>query len=117
MKIPKYIDEILRGKANIVTTINGNVDNIDPGYTIRLFGDWPRGYENKLLTSADKLVAWARRNGADAYTVQRDMWYHHYDCTNAGYSKAARDGYWNHIYLVITDPVMLELEKAGLVKR
>lgn len=113
MKIPKYIREILENKAKIVTSINGNVDEIDPGYTIRLFGDWPRGYENQLLTRADKLVAWAKRNGADAYVVKSQMWYERYDT----YYHATRVGYRNHIYLVITDPVMLELERAGLVKR
>lgn len=117
MKIPKYIREILENKACIVTSINGNVDNIDPGYTIRLFGDWPRGYENKLLTSADKLVAWAKRNGADARIVKQQMWYDRYGCSNVGYRHAVDVRYRNHIYLVITDPVMLELERAGLVKR
>lgn len=113
MKIPKYIDEILRGKAKIVTTINRSTEGVDPGYTIRLFGDWPRGYETKLLTAVDKLIAWAKRNGADAYVVKSQMWYECYDT----YYHATKVGYWNHIYLVITDPVMLELEKAGLVKR
>lgn len=108
MKIPQYIDNIIgNNRLKPIPAEKGQSDQ----HALILFGMWPRGYEHQLTTNVEKLIAWAKRNGAEAYIVESKMWYDIYDT----FREAVRVGYRNHFIIVIGNPVYQELMEKGYI--
>ena len=70
--------------------------NSDPGYTIWIRKATPYTYASTLRAECERLVAWARRNYADAEILECPKDTHY--CNQAA-------------LVTITDPVMQKLEK------
>ena len=118
-KVPQYIREIvsrLRYEPS---------HNPEPGYTFNLYGKWKIGYEEQLKRDAEKLIAWAEKHYAESYIVKEHWWYeevplvneYEFKGTKNHRARASKQGYRNHITLVITDPVARIFEKDGFYKK
>lgn len=116
--VPKYIKEIVKRLRPVQIEYvdrNGNWW----GYTYRLDAKWKCGYESQLEKDCEKLIAWCESWYAYAKVI-RYMWWskevattHVYDDRGTKYHKrkALREGWRNHVYLVISDPVANRFEK------
>lgn len=92
LKVPKFAQEMM-GRARFDRTYTNPAS--DPGYTIWIRKATPYTYASTLRDECERLVAWARRNYADAYILECPEDTHH--CNQAA-------------LVVITDPVMQKLE-------
>ena len=97
---------------------------IGGGYTFRLDAKWKCGYEPQLKNDCEKLLKWCESWQAHAKLINYMWWYNEvkpsneYDfkCTRDHQRKALREGWRNHAYLVISDPVANRFEKDGFYK-
>lgn len=117
--VPAYIREIVK-RLRPVTDFQ---ENDIPGYTFKLYGRYKLGYENQLKTDCEKLLAWCRRYYADAYVLSVHAWWKDvepcggdYRGTHSHKMKAYREGFQNHIKVVITDPVARRFEEDNYYK-
>lgn len=94
------------------------------GYTFRLDAKWKCGYESQLKNDCEKLIKWCQGWYANAKVI-RYMWWYKEVATTTKYGlegtldhkrKALRDGWRNHVYLVISDPVAHRFEKDNFYR-
>ena len=114
--VPAYVREMVPYLRLTTNYKDGDI----PGYTFELYGKYKIGYEDQLLVNCKKLIAWCRRYYAEAYIVSKHFWWSEVvpSCSDDFYTrehrrKAYRDGFRNHIKIVITDPVAHRFEKDG----
>lgn len=93
MKVPKYVQEMM-SRARF--DLNYQHPKSDPGYTIRIKKATPYTYASTLKEECERLVAWAKRNYAEAEVLECPK-----DTHYCGQSAL----------VLITDPVMQALEK------
>lgn len=115
--VPEYIKEIAKRLHPVLMEF---VDEEGSwwGYTFRLDAKWKCGYESQLKNDCEKLVKWAKNWYAYARVIEYKFWEATVepsnDCTPRGtYShqrKALREGFRNHAFLVISDPVARRFE-------
>lgn len=74
MNVPKYIQNIME-RAEFLLGVG------DPGYTIQIHKATPYTMDNTINTEAERLVAWARRNGSAAYVNSYVRGTKHFDQT------------------------------------
>lgn len=94
------------------------------GYTFRLDAKWKCGYESQLQNDCEKLLKWCESWYAYAKPIKYMWWYnevstsneHDFKGTHWHKRKALREGWRNHVYLVISDPVASRFEKDGFYK-
>ena len=121
--VPKYIREIVKRLHPVkmeYTDENGNWW----GYIFRLDAKWKCGYESQLSSDAEKLVEWCRSWFAYAKVIKFAWWFnevetsteHEQKGTHWHQRKALREGFRNHVYLVISDPVAYRLEKDSFFR-
>lgn len=120
--VPKYI----RGIASRLreTSPDRYTDDCVPGYTFDLYGKWKIGFENQLYSDCEKLLKWCQSWHAEAHVVSEHFWAAEvampqlYDVRGSrGHrQKAYREGYRNHIRIVITDPVAHRFERDGFYR-
>lgn len=77
------------------------------GYGWRLYGKNRCGGEIGLMNEAKRLVKFAKRKYAEAYIVRPHFWNAKYNTRSVAY----KHGHRNYVYLVITDPVALRIER------
>ena len=93
LKVPKFVQEMM-GRARFDRSYTNPAS--DPGYTIWIRKATPYTRVDTLQAECERLVAWAKRNYADAEILECPRDTH----------------YYNQATLVtITDPVMQKLEK------
>lgn len=93
VKVPKFAQEMMsRARFDRLYTNPA----AEPGYTIWIRKATPYTYADTLRAECERLVAWARRNYADAAILECPRDTHHVN-------QAA--------LVVITDPVMQRLEQ------
>lgn len=114
--VPKYIRQIACRLRPVDPKYY--TDQCVPGYTFDLYGKYKIGYEEMLETECEKLLFWAKSWHADAYVLQTHYW--DQDVSHREYEpkggrnhrfRAYRQGFRNHIRVVITDPVAHRFEK------
>ena len=93
LKVPKFAQEMMSRARFDLSYTN---PNSDPGYTIWIRKATPYTYASTLRAECERLVAWARRNYADAEILECPKDTHY--CNQAA-------------LVTITDPVMQKLEK------
>ena len=93
LKVPKFAQEMM-SRARFDRSYTHPA--ADPGYTVWIRKATPYTYASTLRDECERLVAWARRNYADAEILECPKDTHH--CNQAA-------------LVVITDPVMQKLEK------
>lgn len=116
--VPEYIKEIAKRLHPVLMEF---VDEEGSwwGYTFRLDAKWKCGYESQLKNDCEKLVHWAKGWYAYARVIEYKFWQTNvepssiYDRRGSGYHyrKALREGYRNHAFLVLSDPVAFRFEK------
>lgn len=101
MRIPKYIDENIF--PHVALAPIGQQAPGAYGYTFRVYRPSNAHYLGTFEQNVEKLLAWARREHADAYEVEK-----HYFTT-----KEHRKPYYrrDYILVVITDPVAQVFER------
>lgn len=99
--VPKYVKRLLQGSILL-----------DEPYRIKVFSNNKVGGEKGFLKEIDKFLEWCKRWYADATIIEDGMWYKKYPTAQSAYN----NHHHNYFVLEITDPVMLKLEKEGIVK-
>lgn len=118
--VPQYIEEIVKRLHPVLmeyTDENGNWW----GYTFRLDAKWKCGYESQLSNDVGKLIKWCESWYAYAKVIKYAWWYNEvrttkeweFKGTHWHKRKALREGFRNHVYIVISDPVAHRFEKDG----
>lgn len=95
MKVPKYVQEIMERAEFLLG------EGI-PGYTIKLHKATHYTRDNAINNEAERLVAWARRNGSTAYVNSYVRGTHYCD---------------QYALVTILDPVMKYIEGYMNYKR
>ena len=93
LKVPKFVQEMM-GRARFDRSYTNPTS--DPGYTVWIRKATPYARAATLRAECERLVAWARRNYADAEILECPENTHY--CNQAA-------------LVTITDPVMQKLEK------
>ena len=115
-KVPEYIKEIVQRLTPFLIDYKSEEGDFW-GYTFRLDAKWKCGYESQLASDCQKLIAWCRRQNAHAELIEYCYWYDKAPAygaikgSMAHLRKARKQGFRNHAYLVITDPVAFRFEK------
>lgn len=118
--VPHYIKEIVQRLHPV--SMEFRDENGDWwGYTFRLDAKWKCGYESQLQNDCEKLLKWCESWYAYAKPIKFMWWYnevgtsneHDFKGTHWHKRKALREGWGNHVYLVISDPVASRFEKDG----
>lgn len=121
--VPQYIKEIVQRLHPVLMEFEDEDGNWW-GYTFRLDAKWKCGYESQLQNDCEKLLKWCESWYAHAKVI-RYGWWHNEVKTSGDYypkgtkghkRKALREGFRNHVYLVISDPVANRFEKDGFYK-
>lgn len=118
--VPQYIREIARGLRPVLMECEDEDGNWW-GYTFRLDARWKCGYESQLESDCEKLLKWCETWHAHAKLINYMWWYNEVSVSNGrdfkGTSwhrrKALREGWRNHTYLVISDPVANRFENPS----
>lgn len=121
--VPRYIKEIVQ-RLHPVSMEYEDENGNWWGYTFRLDAKWKCGYESQLQNDCEKLLKWCESWYAYARPIKFMWWYnevgtsnkHDFKGTHWRQRKALREGYRNHVYLVISDPVAGRFEKDGFYK-
>lgn len=115
-KVPKYIKEIVKRLYPVLIEYKTE-DGDFWGYTFRLDAKWKCGYESQLKKDCSTLLGWCASNHAHAEIIEHCFWFDKVPTYGAIKGSAAhlrrarKQGFRNHIYLVITDPVAFRFEK------
>lgn len=122
--VPQYIKEIVK-RLSPVQMEYSDADGNWWGYTFRLDAKWKCGYETQLESDCEKLLNWCRRWYAHAAVIKY-MWWENEVSTSTEHEskgtywhrrKALREGFRNHVYVVISDPVAFRFEKDGYYRK
>lgn len=121
--VPQYIRKIVQRLYPVPIDFEDKEGNWW-GYTFRLDAKWKCGYESQLENDCKKLLAWCEHWYAHAKLIQYMWWYNEVSIsredkikgTHWHQRKALREGWRNHAYLVISDPVAYRFEKDGFYK-
>lgn len=109
--IPDYIKEIVKRLYPVLVKFEDKEGNWW-GYTFKLDAKWKCGYESQLKSDCEKLIKWC--NGKHAYStlIRHAWWYDSIEPPRGGCfgdrhhkRKALKEGWRNHSFLVISDPV------------
>lgn len=121
--VPKYIRRIVQRLHPVLMEYTDEEGNWW-GYTFRLDAKWRCGYEGQLEADAKKLVEWSKRWYAHAKLIRCAYWSTDVPIepeSDRGCArhrrKALQDGWRNHAFLVITDPVANRFEKDGFYRK
>lgn len=121
--VPQYIKEIANRLHPVFMEFEDENGNWW-GYTFRLDAKWKCGYESQLENDCEKLIKWCQGWYAHARVI-RYMWWYKEVATTTKYGlegtmdhkrKALRNGWRNHVYIVISDPVAHRFEKDGFYR-
>lgn len=122
--VPQYIREIV---SRLYPVLMGFEDEDGSwwGYTFRLDAKWKCGYESQLQNDCEKLLKWCDSWYAHTAIIQFMWWYNEipvpggseFKGTHWHRRKALRDGFRNHVYVVITDPVAMRFEKDNFCRK
>ena len=118
--VPQYIREIVSRLHPVLMEYEDEEGNWW-GYTFRLDAKWKCGYESQLKSDCEKLLKWCKSWYAYAKVIRYAWWYtdvststeHEYRGTKWHKAKALREGWRNHVYIVVSDPVAHRWEKDG----
>ena len=120
--VPQYIKSIVKR----LRPVNLEFENKDGnwwGYTFRLDAKWKCGYNCQLVSDCEKLLTWSERWYAYAKLIRYAWWYDEVRTVSNDYvgskyhrAKAIREGWRNHAYLVISDPVARRFELDGFYR-
>lgn len=121
--VPKYIKDIVKRLQPVLMEFEDENGNWW-GYTYKLNAKWKCGYESQLKNDCERLLKWCESWYAYARVIEYAWWYDkvstpkEYDYKGTKYhkNKALREGFRNHIYLVISDPVANRFEKDNFYK-
>ena len=121
--VPQYIRKIVQRLHPVLIEFEDEDGNWW-GYTFRLDTKWKCGYESQLKNDCEKLLKWCESWQAHAKLIKFMWWYNEVEPSNESdfkgtcdhQRKALRDGWRNHAYLVISDPVANRFEKDGFYK-
>lgn len=116
--VPEYIKEIVKRLHPVMMKFDDE-DGDWWGYTFRLDAKWKCGYESQLKNDCEKLLRWCESWHAHAKLINYAWWFNEvptsneYDWkgTSVHKRKALREGFRNHAYLVVSDPVAHRFEK------
>lgn len=122
--VPQYIRKIVQRLYSVPIDFEDEKGNW-LGYTFRLDAKWKCGYESQLENDCKKLLAWCEHWYAHAKLIQYMWWYNEVSIsredeikgTHWHQRKALREGWRNHAYLVISDPVAYRFEKDGFYRK
>lgn len=108
MKIPKYIGDFFHYSASIAYDPDAQtLPRAVVGYTFSIRPINRYQYRDTFGTELLRVVAWARRCGAEAQLIRLDA-------PRLGYYTANRPAEDRYI-VTITDPACLLLERAGII--
>lgn len=121
--VPQYIKDIVKRLHPVLMEFEDEEGNWW-GYTFRLDAKWKCGYESQLENDCKKLIKWCESWYAHAKIIKYMWWYnevsityqHEFKGSATHQRKALREGWRNHVYLVISDPVATRFEKDGFYK-
>lgn len=121
--VPQYIKEIVKRLHPVLMEYEDENGNWW-GYVFRLNAKWKCGYETQLENDCEKLLKWCKSWYAHAKLINYKWWYnevntsieHEFKGTHWHKKKALREGWRNHAFLVISDPVAGRFEKDGFYR-
>lgn len=122
--VPQYIKEIVQRLHPVLIECEDEEGNWW-GYTFRLDAKWKCGYESQLKNDCEKLLKWCKSWYAHAKLIKYAWWFNEISTSNVYQikgteqhkRKALRDGWKNHAYLVISDPVANRFEKDKFYRK
>ena len=117
--VPQYIREIAARLSPVMLDYKDKEGNSWWGYTFRLNAKWKCGYEGQLQNDAEKLVHWCKGWYAHAEVIEYHYWndgISPYQTYHSLERKRWREGFRNHAFLVISDPVANRFEKDKFYK-
>lgn len=118
--VPQYIKEIVSRLKPVLMNYEDEYGNWW-GYTFQLDAKWKCGYESQLQSDCEKLIKWCQSWHAHAKIIRYAWWYtdvqtsslYDFKGTKSHKAKALREGWRNHVYIVVSDPVAHRWEKDG----
>ena len=122
--VPEYIKEIAKRLQPVLMDFQDD-DGEWWGYTFRLDAKWKCGYESQLKADCDKLIKWCEKWHAHSKLIRHAWWYTDVEPPYGGHGligtkehqrKALKEGWRNHAFLVISDPVAHQFEKDGFYR-
>ena len=122
--VPEYIKEIAK-RLHPVLIEYKDEDGDWWGYTFRLDAKWKCGYESQLKSDCEKLIKWCENWYAHSKLIRFAWWYtdvappyaHGLLGTKEHRRKALNEGWRNHAFLLISDPVAHQFEKDGFYRK